>query len=55
VWGAIITYIACVINTSLWGQGLYGAFFVLMGVPGGFMFTLRSVRRLLQIRRNEVP
>jgi hypothetical protein len=53
VWGAIIVYIACVINTSVWGQGLYGAFFVLMGVPGGFMFTLRSVRRLMQIRAAE--
>lgn len=53
VWGAIIVYVACVINTTWWGQGLYGAFFVLMGVPGGFMFALRSARRLLQIKRRE--
>lgn len=53
VWGAIIIYVACLAETTWWGQGLYGAFFVLMGVPGGFMFTLRSARRLWQIRARE--
>lgn len=50
VWGAILIYIVCVFNTAWWGQGLYGAFFVMMGVPGGFMFSLRSMRRLMQMR-----
>lgn len=49
VWGAISIYVACIINTSYWGQSLYASFFVLMGVPGGFMFTLRSWRRICQI------
>jgi hypothetical protein len=53
VWFAIILYVWCVAATSWWGQGLYGAFFVLMGIPGGGMFTLRSFRRLLQIKRRE--
>lgn len=53
VWAAICIYILCVINTAWWGQGLYAAFFVLMGIPGGAMFTWRSVRRFRQIKRRE--
>jgi hypothetical protein len=53
VWGAIAIYVACIFETTEWGAGLYGAFFVLMGIPGGFMFTLRSGRRLLQIKKRE--
>jgi len=49
VWGAICIYIGCVINTTWWGQPLYASFFVLMGVPAGFMFTVRSWRRICQI------
>lgn len=49
VWGAILIYIACIIDSTSWGDALFGAFFVLMGVPGGFMFTLRSWRRIHQI------
>jgi hypothetical protein len=51
VWGAINGYMACVGNTAWWGQGLWAVGFVLMGVPGGAMFTYRSFRRLRQIRR----
>lgn len=54
VWGAICIYILCVFNTQEWGRGIYGAFFVLMGVPGGFMFTLRSWRRIRQIRQRVI-
>lgn len=53
VWGAIIIYAVCVFNTSWWGQPLYAFFYLLMGVPGGFMFTLRSWRRIQEIRRRE--
>jgi hypothetical protein len=53
VWGAILIYVMCVVNTVWWGEGIYGAFFVLMGIPGGFMFSLRSVRRLQQHRTLE--
>lgn len=54
VWGAIIGYLACVGNTAWWGQGLWAVGFVLMGVPGGAIFTYRSFRRLRQIK-NRVP
>lgn len=49
VWAAICIYVACLINTSYWGSAIYPSFYLLMGVPGGFMFTLRSWRRLRQI------
>ena len=49
VWIAVCIYVACVFNTSYWGQALYASFFVLVGVPGGFMFTVRSWRRICQI------
>lgn len=50
-WGAVIVYIACIFNTTYWGQAIYPSFFVLMGVPAGFMFTVRSWRRISQINR----
>jgi hypothetical protein len=53
VWGLILIYTACLINTTYFGQPLYVTIYFLMGVPGGFMFTLRSVRRVLQIKRRE--
>lgn len=53
VWGAIIIYTVCVITSGWWGQPLYAVFYVMMGVPGGFMFTLRSWRRLRQIGHRE--
>lgn len=53
VWGAILIYFGCFVNTFYWGQGIYPTFFFLMGIPGGFMFTLRSWRRWRQIRSIE--
>ena len=53
VWGLILVYTACLINTTYWGQPLYVTIYFLMGIPGGFMFTLRSMRRLRQIKRRE--
>lgn len=53
VWGLILIYTACLINTTYWGQPLYVTIYFLMGIPGGFMFTLRSARRLRQIKRRE--
>lgn len=52
-WSAICIYAACVVNAAFFGEALYAAFFVAMGVPGGFLFTLRSVRRLRQIEQRE--
>lgn len=51
VWGAILIYVFCLFNTAYWGQAIYPSFYLLMGVPGGFMFTYRSFRRLRQINR----
>lgn len=53
VWAAICIYVLCVFNTSEWGQGLYAVFFVIMGIPGGAMFTLRSVRRVREIKKHD--
>lgn len=53
VWSAIIVYVICTADTFWWGQGLWAVGFVLMGVPGGGIFTYRSWRRLRQIRRRE--
>lgn len=53
VWFCILIYVACILVTTEWGTGVYGFFFVLMGIPGGAMFTLRSLRRLLQIKHRE--
>lgn len=51
VWFTILVYFVCFANTFEWGQPLYTTFYFLMGIPGGFMFTLRSVYRLRQVRR----
>lgn len=51
VWATVVIYLICFAQTSYWGQSVYGVFFVFMGVPGGFYFTLRSVRRIRQINR----
>lgn len=48
LWAAICIYVACLLNTSYWGSAIYPSFYLLMGVPGGFRFTLRSWRRLQQ-------
>lgn len=53
VWGLILVYTACLFNATHWGQPLYVTIYFLMGVPGGFMFTLRSWRRLRQIKSRE--
>lgn len=53
VWGAILIYAACLFNSYFIGQPLYTAFYFLMGIPGGFMFTLRSWRRIHEIHRTE--
>lgn len=53
VWSAIFVYVACTIDTFWWGQGLWAVGFVLMGLPGGAIFTYRSARRLRQIKRIE--
>lgn len=53
VWSAIIIYVQCTADTFWWGQGLWAVGFVLMGVPGGAIFTYRSLRRLRQIRHRE--
>lgn len=53
VWSAILIYVTCTVDTFWWGQGLWAVGFVLMGIPGGGIFTYRSVRRLMQIKRRE--
>lgn len=50
VWLGIIIYLACVMDAAWWGQAFWGLGFVLMGIPGGAIFTYRSLRRLRQIR-----
>lgn len=52
VWGAVIVYVGCVFNTAYWGQAIYPSFFVLVGVPAGLMFSVRSWRRICQINRS---
>lgn len=51
VWQAIAIFMACVLNAAWWGQAFWGLGFVVMGIPGGGIFTYRSARRLRQIRR----
>lgn len=50
IWGIVLIYLACVFQTTSWGQAVYAVFFVGMGVPGGFLFTFRSARRIKQIK-----
>lgn len=51
VWCSICIYLYCVFNAAWWGQAFWGLGFVVMGIPGGGIFTYRSARRLRQIRR----
>lgn len=53
VWGNILIYVAALIDTGWWSQEIYTFSFLLMGVAGGAMFTARSVRRIVQIKRKE--
>lgn len=54
VWSAIGIYLACVVNAAWWGQAFWGLGFVVMGIPGGGIFTYRSIRRIRQIK-NRIP
>lgn len=49
--GAILIYFACIVGSFEWGQPMYTTFYFLMGIPGGFLFTLRSWRRWRQIKK----
>ncbi|MCX8559751.1 hypothetical protein OS122_02410 [Mycolicibacterium mucogenicum] len=51
VWAAIVIYLSCLFSEAWWGEALWGTGFVVMGVPGGAIFTYRSWRRMRQIRR----
>jgi hypothetical protein len=51
VWGNVLIYCASMILVGSWLKELYAFAFILMGVLGGGMFTARSIRRLIQIRR----
>lgn len=53
IWWTVNIYLICFIQTTEFGSAVYGVFFCFMGFPGGFMFTLRSLRRLEQIRHKE--
>lgn len=53
VWAAICIYVACLANTFYWGQAIYPSFFLFMGVPGGFRFTMRSWQRLRETKELE--
>lgn len=53
IWCVVAIYLVCVAQTAYWGQAIYAIFFVFMGVPGGFLFTLRSWRRIHQIGHRE--
>lgn len=53
VWSSIVVYVVCTIDTFWWGQGLWAVGFVLMGIPACAIFTYRSARRVIQIRRRE--
>lgn len=51
LWLAIIIYVACMVGTAWLGEPFWGLGFVLMGIPGGAIFTYRSSRRLRQIKK----
>lgn len=53
VFGAIIIYFVCFCAVFYWGMPMYTTFFFLMGIPGGFLFTIRSVQRWNEIRARE--
>lgn len=50
VWMAIIIYLGCVFGAAWWGEAVWGIAFVVMGIPGGGIFTYRSLRRMRQIK-----
>ncbi len=50
VWGNVLIYVASMIITGWWTKELYVFAFLLMGVAGGGMFTVRSARRIMQIK-----
>lgn len=49
VWGTVLVYVSAMLATDWWSRELYTFGFMLMGVLGGAMFTLRSARRIAQI------
>lgn len=54
VWSAIniLAYELWRFDHQWWKENLFLSLFLLMGVLGGFMFTFRSVRRLVEVKRN---
>jgi hypothetical protein len=53
VWMGVIVYAVCVFHDGWWKEHLYVVAFMSMGILGGGMFTLRSLRRLAQINRRD--
>lgn len=53
VWGNVLVYVGSMIATDWWSKEIYVFAFLLMGVAGGGMFTIRSVRRIVQIKQLE--
>lgn len=50
VWNSVNLWMVVLFYTDWWKANLFVVYFMIMGVFGGFMFTLRSIRRLAQIR-----
>lgn len=52
VWAGVNIFLICLfsINADWWKGNVYFSLFMLMGVLGGMMFTIRSARRLVHIR-----
>lgn len=51
VWGTILVYVTSMMITDWWSKELYTFGFMIMGVAGGAMFTMRSMRRIIQINQ----
>lgn len=51
VWGSVLLWCGVMIQSTWWHQNLFVAYFMLMGVLGGAMFTARSARRMIAIGR----
>lgn len=51
VWGTILVYVTSMMITDWWSKELYTFGFMIMGVAGGAMFTMRSTRRIIQINQ----
>jgi hypothetical protein len=51
VWGTVLVYVASMMATAWWTKELYTFGFMVMGIAGGGMFTLRSARRIHQINQ----